>query len=599
MKGIFGNGILNVETEGFKGPARYASMMDYAHLDYPILTVPGKYDIAAVRYLYFGEMELKDGKTLNLSGEGSILEQALAQGVDKDQIKYRACNLIRLDSPNHKSNVDGENPLCAKFDYGSTPKEIVEIKIRDVQDYIVGGFRRYDRDPSRFGLDSLVVGPDIAFYPYLAKWRKLLRGHFDKLKKDFMNYSSFNKEEIEKYEEIVEAEAARNEEFRSYYEIIPVLSDFMRKTINVPFKRCVYERPDETFYSVNLEVIKARIKGDYSMGSGDLFVNCESESVRKWAKESGAGDFVTEVGTFVKNQEYFVNPFKTDPWDEISTAKIFQELNKQLIAYLVFEPGVRRRLFEFEKENWLKGQDINPYINDSPRIQEVRKARGLSVDCRPLKSSPDLPECEPLFPRFSINELQEKYMAPDGVSVIPKSLHYIQNISTGIIRASNSEKVESELRRAFFELQVNDIVSFQDRINNLIQDSSRALTNMSDIFETTAPFLYQSYKDYTREYDTPEKQRETSFIAFLKGLPSGLFFEEGSDGGRLILPFVSGGLLEEGFRQYNRYKACISEEDCADRQEKESFIQLIDNKFKRISTEKPPVPSISVFVNEK
>ena len=576
MKGIFGDGILNVETEGFKGPARYASVMDYANLDYPILTVPGEYDIGAVRYLYFDEVELRDGKTLVLSGEGSILEQARAQGVDEDQIKYRACNLSHLDTG--RISVDSEDPLCAKFDYGSTPKEIVEIKIRDTQDFIVGAFRRYDRTFKRFDLDGKVVAPDMFFAPYLIKWRKLLNGLFAKSGKHPLDYSSFSEKDIKEYEEIIEAEAAQNEEFRSYYEIIPVLSDFMERMLTIPFKRCIYERPDETFYSVNLEVIRSRIAGDYPSGSRELFMNCKSESVQKWAKETGAGEFVTEVGIFAQNREYFINPLKTDPWDEMSISDLIVLLNsvQKLTLFLGFEPGFRRHFFEFEKENWLKGQDINPYINDSPRIREVREERGLSVNCRPLQSSPNLPECEPLFPRFSINELQEKYFAPPGIPVFHKSLASVQSLSSQIIVGSQSERIRVELKRAFSTMRVNDIASFQTKVTNLTQNPSRALTNMSNAFETQVPFIYQSYEDYVREHDTPEKQNETSFIAFLRGLSSVISFEES---GEFIMPFIKGGVMEEGFRKYNSYKACIAKEECADRQEKKSFIQLTNNRL--------------------
>ena len=72
-----------------------------------------------------------------------------------------------------------------------------------------------------------------------------------------------------------------------------------------------------------------------------------------------------------------------------------------------------------------------------------------------------------------------------------------------------------------------------------------------------------------------EKQKETSFIAFLKEMPSTLFFPDAA--GVIILPFIkNGSIYEEGFKQYNRYKACIEKEECADRSEKEAFVQLID-----------------------
>ena len=214
------------------------------------------------------------------------------------------------------------------------------------------------------------------------------------------DYSSFSEEDIKEYEALLLAEAQRNEEFRSYYEIIPILSDFYMEMMNFPFKQCVYERADGTFHSVALEVIKSRIKGDYPSGSRALLVNCLSESVRKWAEESDAGVFITEVGTFVNSQEYFIQPFETDPYDEVSSGPAISKVTQQFNPFINFGPGQRRRFFKSETENWLKGYDINPYVNDSKRIREARRARGLSVDCRPLKPNPELPECEPLVSPF-------------------------------------------------------------------------------------------------------------------------------------------------------------------------------------------------------
>ena len=60
--------LLIEDGKQYQNPAKYSSVMDYTAHQYPKLTVPGLYDVAAIRFIYFDEVELTDEKGL-ITGE--------------------------------------------------------------------------------------------------------------------------------------------------------------------------------------------------------------------------------------------------------------------------------------------------------------------------------------------------------------------------------------------------------------------------------------------------------------------------------------------------------------------------------------------------
>ena len=58
--------ILSEEPKCHPQLPKYSSVMDYMDFHQPILFVPGKLDIAALRFIYFDKVDLKKGGTIEV-----------------------------------------------------------------------------------------------------------------------------------------------------------------------------------------------------------------------------------------------------------------------------------------------------------------------------------------------------------------------------------------------------------------------------------------------------------------------------------------------------------------------------------------------------
>ncbi len=95
---------------GMRKTMSYSSIMDYAYRQNNELTVMGKYDIAALRFAYAREVELSNGKFVKL--ETTLKDSIIAPEVKK----YKYCSDEHVPS----------NPLCNRFDEGSTHQDLVK-----------------------------------------------------------------------------------------------------------------------------------------------------------------------------------------------------------------------------------------------------------------------------------------------------------------------------------------------------------------------------------------------------------------------------------------------------------------------------------------
>ena len=143
---IFGENIDVESMDGYPDLPQHSTVMDYPHPYFPGMSVPGKYDIAVTKFVYFDQVELEVGGVLHVpSGEQEQKPILEIIGETGDKVKkYKICG--GKHKSKSESDIDSDNPLCTQHDYGVTPKEIVENMIRVHQDYIMTGYKRYDSD---------------------------------------------------------------------------------------------------------------------------------------------------------------------------------------------------------------------------------------------------------------------------------------------------------------------------------------------------------------------------------------------------------------------------------------------------------------------
>ncbi|USN48441.1 MAG: zinc-dependent metalloprotease [Pseudobdellovibrionaceae bacterium] len=113
---------------GFKSEFKYSSIMDYAYSSINELPILGKYDVAALRYAYKEEVQLKD--------EQYVSVEKWKAGDVGDIKGYQYCTDEHV----------GANPNCNRFDEGTS---LVEIAAHYIKSYDKRYARAYMRNERR------------------------------------------------------------------------------------------------------------------------------------------------------------------------------------------------------------------------------------------------------------------------------------------------------------------------------------------------------------------------------------------------------------------------------------------------------------------
>ena len=498
IRKLFGDKIIEDVSESYTKPAQYSSVMDYTAQQYPKLTVPGKYEIAAIRFIYFDKVELVEtGANTEqfleipyLNNKEQKQKSIIAYAEEEGKIHllkiYRVCG-GKLPTVNNYSssefNVD--DPMCAKYDYGATPLAVVENFIHDSKNAIMTQTRRYDRvriSPSSAFLYSLDPGKTLL--PLLRKWYRLLRLFFNESNQTIFHFPSSDDKSVEEYEKILEDKSNEDAEsvFAQYYAIRAPIFDYFKQIFFLPFKHCIYVSKDESTYEVlALETIIQRIEGVPSeKGNGVIqrttVSSCGSKAVKKWSITEGSPvaemALFAEVGLIGTQDSYFLRRTKEDITDEISVFKPIQSHDgkSQSIWSIILNkllPVLLESNFRYEIRNeWVDyistGIDLNPYFKKKnekavllPRFASYEIDSQLDILYIRMKRYVDLQEA--IFRYTKDSNLRQEIM--DDISCRPYSVSEFYQYMEIIIAHSSTPGSYSEmpqLVREELEQFIND-----------------------------------------------------------------------------------------------------------------------------------------------
>ena len=584
IKGIFGDNVLEeVVTEGSHPAPKYASVMDYLVMDRPSLSVPGKCDIMATRFLYFDQVglkEVKDGKYFvdTSSGDQSILQAAEAQKIDIDNIKRCYVCGGRPTGKNLKSgDLNSDDLLCQKFDYGSSPKEVVEYSIEKAYK-AAHNTRRYDSDEDPLQ-DHSIFNMSVVLKSFYTKWSELRDTVFDGLadrdiqKTSIWHYSSLNPEDVTAYKGFIKRQAEKeektksDEEFTRYYEVRQPIFDFFKQIFFFPTKHCIYKN-GEAYQAVSLDVIHIRLEHKYKDKSNrEIVRHCQSPEVVTWAEEKEKGTFVAEVGYFSTSRSYFINPqADVDDMDEISLFSFWASATDSLFPILN-EPDFRAEFFKEWESYFIDGLDLNPYITLKVK-DESGHDRTVKLD-RVLSYEADFRTH--LQPMSSV--LYNRLTNP---------LEMINNMSNNRLV---SDSVRYELLKQFEEARYNrpllqQIFGPASQAANPSEELRQIMLNQD--YETNHPLIHSIYEEYLKQ---GEQKGAQAFIAFILKDPL-VYSKPGNKlDQRLFIPFTRESLPAKVTLKLREYGACIDKEDdkgmgmekCIDKEAKDVYRDLMHN----------------------
>lgn len=257
-----------------------SSVMDYAVSDMPSLTVVGKYDLAALRFLYTAQVEGANGELVSLNIPQNPDEQReplTNNSIGKTKKQYMHCSdfVQRF-----------EDFLCTPFDYGSNPEEIATYHVTNAYRFFANNRYRYDSAGLSNPIERYLT-PLNHFYQY---WVNLSRNYLLSIaEKEKANYIFNDVESVERYKELIKTsvENSRDEEYSAYYPIRHIIPPLMLDyffAITETMKCEVREGSSDDNQLLNLQDIRSFLLPRYG---DNLYVeDCYSEQVINFFEEN-------------------------------------------------------------------------------------------------------------------------------------------------------------------------------------------------------------------------------------------------------------------------------------------------------------------------
>ena len=303
--------------------AKSSSVMDYTSSNHPEMKYLGKYDLAALRYLYLDKIELKDGTTVDLKiNPEPKLQKSLTTNILEKRKNYLHCT----------DSLKIIEPLCYLFDYGSNPKEIAENDILNLKRKLNSIRYRYDLDIDFFThLIALIrngksykIGLTIAESLHRTsllynKWLELRSDYLESIHQmNNINYILNDKSSISKYEELLK-KGLNNKEYALYYPMRDTLPKIVTELMSLEEMKCHVKDFEGKKHNLALESIKNLLKYNYG---DDLYVeDCSSSIISNFFSENNL-TLINQTG-YENFSSYYP---KTNPQSKLDVIPINQML---------------------------------------------------------------------------------------------------------------------------------------------------------------------------------------------------------------------------------------------------------------------------------
>ena len=556
-------------TLAHPSPPQYSSVMEVMHLQYPILSVPGKLDISALRFLYFDKLDLKNQKNCSEkpcvlevpSGannnpenpQKSILETALEQNYTEEKIKkHKICDLMR------------DPVTCGKEDYGSSQVEIAANKICELNNDFLIKRNRYDAaEEPKFKVPNKVF-----LINMYKKWKNYRNDVLAGQGKSIKDYSFLNPNHVKEYLEVIE-KIKKVPEIKAYEMVRSLLFDYLKRLSFAPAKHCIYKVSGNSNYkAIALENIEEKILLEYpeiSQKESEEFMNCQSPIVQQWAEDKWekASELITEVGFFGKERRYLIRPNeKTDHVDELQAFNLFRSSFINSYNDIFEEPDLTaeyyRELFDYMNQ----GLDLKPYIDKN--IITKSKIDG------------DIPLDRVLSYKIDTMEGMSDFV------YMSKNLWHFRLIGLKKYRGLLQENLKQDIKTEGMNLFQQSFY-YQDFSLTELRELANSIQKHPGLY-TDFPFLTQIHE----EYKAQRKEGEI-FDSFIQKHPAVLY---DSESGLYRFPYEDSekNILSRLYRKYNKFLECIERHKqgntCDQLEEKQAFIRLMldteDDFFQRI-----------------
>lgn len=273
-----------------------SSVMDYTNMRDLFIAFPGKYDVAALRYMY-GEQVIVNGSPKQVDTTRPLRNQGLANSMDQ----YKFC-----------SDQQGRSYArwdCNVFDYGTTPEAITQAHIEDFRESLKFSRLKYDGLSYYRSQASRSIFPMLRIY---EQWRHELSQAIGKSGQHLHHFGS----DADYYEIYLkklahERPSTFGKTYKMFYPAVQQMHDFLLNEVALMNNRYCVLYNDQTRDVKAVELQKIR----HAAPDGTRIVTCYSDFVKTYISERAEefpGMVVKEdIGYELWNDFYERSEFKS------------------------------------------------------------------------------------------------------------------------------------------------------------------------------------------------------------------------------------------------------------------------------------------------
>ena len=496
-----------------------SSVMDYLpNMSAFVLPVLGKYDLAALRFLYIGQLETKSGGFIDLNISNNPDQQISLNERDLPQRKsYLHC----LDHITSMRGKAAENFLCISRDYGSNPFEIITYYIESYQREFDSHRYRYDNNLlGGLGILSAKINNILAF---LDRWLMLRKLYFqEKGLEGLLKYSVADPSFQEDYKSVLANNQDKTVEYSAYYKIKEPILNFFLDILFMESMKCEVRDSFSRKHLIDLELIRTQFNPEY-------VEDCYSKSIK---------DFLAKQGLELISQKGIENLFQSSYHSpESSKKRINNIFNLRWIQknFLINTNLVQRLLLR---------------IFFNPDFMGKIKKR---LERRLLEEGDYLSEIDL---NFLTRLLYSNFIS--NVNLMNKSFN------------DQNQKLMLENRRYFEAVLFTKGTQRENSFFTIVEDP---MSKGRSVESLELPFVEWAYEKYQKEVVNAGDQG-IDFQSYIINLPDSVLYNGGDE---FIIPFQKGSFIEKVIRKYNTNKERIKSLEILSNRD---FMQVIELKRK-------------------
>ena len=476
-----------------------SSVMDYLpNMSAFVLPVLGKYDLAALRFLYVGQLETKSGKFIDLNISNNPDKQISLNEMDLPQRKsYLHC----LDHIASKRVEAAENFLCISRDYGSNPFEIITYYMESYQREFDN--RRYRYDDSFFvQLDRILLDKTTNIVAFLTRWMMLKKLYFQKKGLEgLLKYSVADPSSQENYKSVLANDQDKTAEYSAYYKIKEPTLNFFLDILFMESMKCEVRDSFSRKHLIDLELIRTQFNPEY-------VEDCYSKSIKDFLAKQGL-ELISQRGV----EDLFQSSYHSSESSKKRVANIFN-LREIQQNFLINTNLVNVLLL---------GIFLDP---DFMGKMKERLERRLLEEGDYL-SKTDLTFLTGLYSNFISN-----------VNLMNKSFN------------DQNQKLLLENRRYFEAVRFTKGTRGEDSFFTTVE---YPMSKGRTVESLELPFVEWAYEKYQKEV-VKDKAKSIDFQSYIVNLPDSVLYNGGDE---FIIPFQKGSFIEKVIQKYNMNKQRI------------------------------------------